>query len=125
MSIESRRECEVGTFIREEDDSGKVRYGYELDYGSDPWGDVDLFYRDVTQDHEGGGICYIRNVEGGVIYDDDPDFDAVAYTYDDVLRICKGYKDAADYALETAAGYGIEVIWESITDNYEDSCEEE
>ena len=123
MSINLSRDCDVGYFSIEEDDSGKVRYRYELDYGSDPWGDVDLFYRDSTQDHEGGDICYIRNVEGGVIYDDDPDFDAVAYTYDDVLRICKGYKDAADYALETAAGYGIEAIWESISENYDGEAE--
>ena len=110
----------VGYFVIDEDDPDNLRFYYELDYGTNPLGDVGLFYRNLMEDRPDGGICYIRTVDNGILYMDDPRFREYAYTYDDVLRICEGYKDAADYALEIAAGYGIEVIWESIRENYED-----
>lgn len=115
--------CGVGYFVIDEDDPDNLRCYYELDYGSNCVGDVGLFYKNWKEFHQGGLICYIATVDNGILYMDDPEFKKHAYTYDDVLRICKGYKDAADYALEAAAGYGIEVIWESIRENYDGEAE--
>lgn len=120
---ETKIEKEVGFKCIDDSDPNNVRTYYELDYGSNCYGDVDLFYRDPTEDHPGGGICYIRTVEGGVIYEDAPEFWGVAYTYDDVLKICEGHKNAADLALEKAGGYGIEVMWDEIEDILEDEGE--
>ncbi len=117
-----KQEMTVGFKGLDTTDPDNPRVYYELDYGSNCWGDVGVFYRDPTEDHPGGGVCYIRSLyeEGDVIYADDPEFWGVAYTYDDVLEICEGHKKAADYALEEAGGYGIEIVWERVSEDYED-----
>lgn len=111
---------DVGCRVKEKYTKGP-RYRYELECAPDCYGDVGEFYRDSTQDYCGGGICYIASLDvGSSIYSDDPEFHNFAYTYDDVLDICEGNKDAADYALETAAGRFIETRWEEIQEILED-----
>lgn len=117
-------EKDVGYFVTQDG-----RSYYELDYGSDCYGDVGLFYRDKTQDYLGGGICYICSLDfdehPGIIYEDDPDLSVYGYTFDDVVAICKGNPDWAKAVLERASGYTVEVLWEGSDDDEDDEDEEE
>lgn len=116
-----RREKDVGCLVMEGYLPQDTRYCYELGYAPDAYGDLGEFYRDSTQDYPGGGICYIASLDhGSSIYSDDLMLREFAYTYDEVLAICEGNKDAASYALETAAGYSIEIRWEEIQEALED-----
>lgn len=120
MSKRNRRiEKTVGSFVESPDGSY-----YELDYGANCYGDVDMFYRDTEEDHPGGGICYIRSLdEGNIIYADDPELESYGYTYDEVVEICNGHSNYAEIALEMAGGYSIETMWERIEmDIEEESC---
>lgn len=114
LKIEKR----VGYLGIDDSDPDNLRFYYELDYGANCYGNVDLFYLDPTEVKRGGGICYIRTVPNGVIYSDDPHFKEYAYTFDDCIRICKGNEDAADCALEVAGGYGMEVAWDCIKSSF-------
>lgn len=117
----TKQEMTVGFKGLDTTDPDNPRVYYELDYGSNCWGEVDQFYRDTTEDRPGGGICYISSLDSGkVIYMDDPEFDGYAYTFDDVLEICEGHEGAARYALAAAGGYSIWTVWERISEDYED-----
>ena len=112
----------TGYFVVDETDPDNLRFYYELDYGSNCYGDVGLFYKNWVEFHPGGGICYIATVDNGVIYADDPEFKEHAYTYDDILKICNNRPDVATWLMEDACGEHAEYLWSA---NYEDLCEEE
>lgn len=112
----------TGYFVVDETDPDNLRFYYELDYGSNCYGDVGLFYKNWVEFHSGGGICYIATVDNGVIYEDDPEFKQHAYTYDDIMRICNNHRDAVYMAMEDACGEHMEYLWDA---NYEDLYDEE
>lgn len=109
---------DVGFLVIDDHPDGSSEVYLEEDFGVNCYGDVGCFYRDSSEDIPNGGICYAEEVNGGVLSFNDPDFNKHAYTYDDVVQLCKGIADAAKYCLEVADGCGLLSIWEAIEPEY-------
>ena len=117
-------EADVGYFVTETLKDGFPLQYYELDSGSNCYGEIEEFYRDRKEDKIGGGICYIAGCDcPRQVYVNSEDFKDHAYTYDDVLEICEGNREVADFILEKACGYHIETYYEEYK-MYEDEEEE-